>query len=181
MFNYFFKLFSRVFTWRREIRPKRKRGYIIPCYFIAVFTIIFQCLFIRPLSVEGNEVAKFSCDSLDFRYGLTKSGEQTLIPILSNRIQAFQFSQYFAPKFDRSFCNPVFSVVTVSNVTDKAGKQNSTQNGVDVVNNDFHLFGLPWWVWFIIIIFILTQQLLYPMGIYCFHGGNIAYLSKKRK
>jgi hypothetical protein len=50
-----FKLFSEIFSWFREIGPKRIRSYIIMCYFIAVFAIILQCFVIGLPVVEGNE------------------------------------------------------------------------------------------------------------------------------
>ncbi len=160
MFNNVFKLFSWPFVFRVKHRVfiHGISTYLIPCYFVAIITIIFQCGVESSFAVERYEMPKFSCNAFYLDNGLTESQEDTLFPILSDGIQSLKFSQYFVPEFGRSFCNSIFSIVAVSDIADKGSKQNSTQNGVDVVNNDFHLFGLPWWVWLIIIIFILTQR-----------------------
>ena len=146
MFNNMLKFFFRAFSCLWEIRPKRIRSYISPCYFIAVFTIFFHCLVISPSMVEGNEISKFGGDRFNFKNGLSQSFEHTFIPIMSDGIQPFQFRQDFASEFDRYFRNSVFSVVTPSDIANKGGQQYSSKNGVDIVKNDFcHLFGLPWW------------------------------------
>ena len=162
MVNNISKLLLGIFSWFREIGPKRIRSYIIMRYFIAVFAIVLQCLVIGLPVVEGNEKFEFGGGRFYFRNGLTESWIHAFIPMMSNGIQSFQLSQYFVPEFDRSLCNSAFSIVTVSDISNKGSQQYSSQDSIDIVKNDSHYFlGLPWWVWLIIIssiIFNYTQR-----------------------
>jgi hypothetical protein len=161
MFNYIFKLFSGIFSWFREIRPKRIRSYIIPCYFIAVFAIVLQCLIVSPLTVKGDEISKFGGNRLNFRNGLTESEEYTLLPILSNWIQAFQFSQYLVSEFYGGFCHSVFSVDTKSNIPSESNSQDASSDSDKVIynklNHRFIWFCVCIVIWFMFVL-SFTQQ-----------------------
>lgn len=160
MFNNILKLFSWSFIIRiiHRIFIQGISRYLIPCYLFTIIVVVFQCFVINPFTVEGNEISKFGGNRFNFRNGLLKAREDTLLPILSNGIQSFQFSQYLVPEFDRSLRNSAFSIVMVSDITNKGSQQYSSQDSIDIVKNDFHYFlGLPWWVWLIIISSIILN------------------------
>ncbi len=136
MFNNIFKLFSWPFVFSvHRVFIHGISSYLIPCYFVAIVTIIFQCSIEISFAVERYEMPKFSCNAFYLDNGLTESREDTLFPILSDGIQSLKFSQYFIPEFGRSFCNSIFSIDTISNISSKNDSQNSTSNSDKIVNN----------------------------------------------
>ena len=159
MFNYTFKLTSRTFHFFGKVRPKIISKHLIPCCFIAIITIIFQCGVKSSFAIEGDKISEFSSNVFYFDDRTAEPWINIFRPMLSGWIQSFQFCQNFSPKNNRRLSDSVFPVIAVSDIANKRSKQYSSHNGIDVVKNNFyHFLGLPWWVWFILILFWIFNK-----------------------
>ena len=52
----------------------------------------------------------------------------------------------------------IFSIIYRIYPADKKGQQDCPNNRVNISDNGFHLFGLPWWVWLIVLSALFYTQ-----------------------
>lgn len=150
-----------VFRYLHSIRKgftfKRHIMVIALCvYFSASGTAIAEPSTIKEIFlVPRQEISEFLDSSLQgWEFG-SKKIINILWPINGIWVNIPQLLDNNIPEFLRGICKSVFSIISSSEPSNENGEENGTNNGED----SFHVFGLPWWVWFIILSpFFFTQR-----------------------
>jgi hypothetical protein len=125
-------------------------------YFSASGAAIAEPSAIKEISlIPRQEISEFMDSSLHGWEFRSKKNINILWPINGIRVDIPQLLDNNIPEFLRGICKSVLSIIYSSEPSSENGDENGANNGED----SFHIFGLPWWVWFVVLYFLIFPNI----------------------